>query len=130
LLDQEAVTKIALELLEPEPAPELVLPSRPGEKQNRRRDVRTRVNFTACVRHPAAGDEIVECDNISRGGFSFRSQKQYPRDSMVQVALPYFPGSASIFVFAEIKHVKDLLGGTLFRYGAAYLKTPTVSRHY
>jgi hypothetical protein len=102
LLDQEAVTKIALELLEPEPAPELVLPSRPGEKQNRRRDVRTRVNFTACVRHPAAGDEIVECDNLSRGGFSFRSQKQYSKDSLIQVALPYSPGSAPMFVFAEI----------------------------
>ena len=130
LFDEEAVTNIALELLEPEPALEPVLPGQSAEKQNRRRDVRTRVNFTACIRHPAAGEEMVECDNISRGGFSFRSQKQYPKDSMVQVALPYFRGSASIFVFAEIKHVKDLLGGTLFRYGAAYLKTPTVSRHY
>jgi PilZ domain-containing protein len=130
LFDEEAVTQIALELLEPEPALEPVLPGQPAEKQNRRRDVRTRVNFTACIRHPFAGEEIVECDNISRGGFSFRSQKQYPKDSMVQVALPYFLGSASIFVFAEIKHVEDVLGGTLFRYGAAYLKTPTVSRHY
>jgi hypothetical protein len=130
LFDEEAVTNIALELLEPEPALEPVLPGQSAEKRNRRRDVRTRVNFTACIRHPSAGEEIVECDNISRGGFSFRSQKQYPKDSMVQVALPYFRGSASIFVFAEIKHVEDLLGGTLFRYGAAYLKTPTVSRHY
>jgi hypothetical protein len=128
-LDEEAVTKIALELLEPETAPEPVLLGRPAEKQNRRRDVRTRVNFTACIRHPAAGEEIVECDNISRGGFSFRSLKQYPKDSVIQVSLPHSPGSPGMFVFAEIKRVEDLLGGALFRYGAAYMKTPTVSRH-
>jgi hypothetical protein len=131
--DEAAASMIALDVLEPEPALEPVpaAPERPAEKPNRRRDVRTRVNFTVCVRHPAAGEEIVECDNISRGGFSFRSRKQYSKDSMIQVALPYSPGSAPMFVFAEIKHIEDLLGvlgGTLFRYGAAYMKTPTVSR--
>jgi hypothetical protein len=126
LLDEPA-SRIALEVLEPEPLPGS--PERPAEKQNRRRDVRTRVNFTACIRHHA-GEEIVECDNISKGGFSFRSQKHYSKDSTIQVSLPYSPGSPGIFVFADIKHVEELPGGSRFRYGAAYVKPPTVSGYH
>lgn len=129
LFDQEAAAKAAIEVLEPEPEPVPSAPLAPAERKNKRRDVRTRVNFTACIRHPAAGEEIVECDNISRGGFSFRSQKQYSKDSVIQVSLPHSPGSVSIFVFASIKHVEDLFGGNLFRYGAAYMKTSGSSRH-
>jgi hypothetical protein len=125
LLDEAAASGIALEVLEPEPFP--LPPERPAERQNRRRDVRTRVNFTACIRHHAAGQDIVECDNISKGGFSFRSQKHYTKDSTIQVSLPYSPGSPPMFVFAEIKRVEELPGGTLFHYGAAYVKPPTVS---
>jgi hypothetical protein len=43
-------------------------------KANHRHDVRTRVSFTACVRQ-AGGQEIVEYDNISRGGLLI-SQRQ------------------------------------------------------
>lgn len=124
LLDEPAPSRIALEVLEPEPLPGP--PERPAEKQNRRRDVRTRVNFSACIRY-RAGEEIVECDNISRGGFSFRSQKHYTKDSTIQVSLPHSPGCPGMFVFADIKHTEELPGGTLFRYGAAYVKPPVVS---
>jgi hypothetical protein len=128
LLDEPAPSKLALEVLEPEPIPGP--PESPAEKQNRRRDVRTRVNFIACIRHPAAGDEIVECDNISKGGFSFRSRKHYSKDSTIQVSLPHSPGSPGMFVFADIKHVEELPGGALLRYGAAYVKPPTVSGYF
>jgi hypothetical protein len=88
---------------------------------NRRRDVRTRVSFTACIRQ-GTGDEIVECDNISKGGISFRSRKSYAVESEIEVAAPYSPGSHAIFVPAHIKHVEPLLGGgTLFRYDVAYI---------
>ena len=113
---QEAASKVAIDVLEPESVPRA--PAAPAERKNKRRDVRTRVNFTACIRHPAAGEEIVECDNISKGGFSFRSKKQYSKDSVIQVSLPHSPGNVPIFVFAVIRHVEDLVGGTLFRYGA------------
>jgi|SRR5271168_113974 len=127
LLDKEAAAKAAIDLLEPEPVPSA--PAAPAQRKNRRRDVRTRVNFTACIRHPAAGEEIVECDNISKSGFSFRSQKQYSKDSIIQVSLPHSPGNVPIFVFASIKHVEDLFGGNFFRYGAAYMKTSGSSRN-
>lgn len=87
---------------------------------NRRRDVRTRVGFTVCIRLGAAGEEIVECDNISRGGLSFRSRRSYELESLIDVAAPYSPVNA-IFVPARIKRVEQLPGGTLFRYGAAYI---------
>jgi hypothetical protein len=92
---------------------------------NRRRDVRTRVSFTACIRQGESSDEIVECDNISKGGLSFRSRKSYAVDSVIEVAAPYSPGWQAIFILARIKHFEPLPSGTLFRYGAVYVpKTP------
>jgi hypothetical protein len=88
---------------------------------NRRRDVRTRVSFTVCVRQGDAGEEIVECDNISKRGISFRSRKSYAMDSAIEVAAPYSPGWPAVFVPACIKHVDELPGATLFRYGVAYV---------
>lgn len=88
---------------------------------NRRRDVRTRVSFTACVRQGEGAEEIVECDNISKGGMSFRSRKSYAMDSAIEVAAPYSVGSPAIFVPARIKHIEELPGAALFRYGAAYV---------
>jgi hypothetical protein len=123
-----AVSKAAVEVLELDPAPVPATAARPAGRQNRRRDVRIGVTYMACLRHPAAGEEIVECDNISKGGFSFRSQKHYTKDSMIEVSLPYSPGSPAIFVSADIKHVEELPGGDLFRYGAAYAKASTFSR--
>jgi hypothetical protein len=79
----------------------------------------------ACVRQAHSGDELVECDNISKGGRSFRSRKSYAVDSQIDVAAPYSPGWDAIFVPACIKHVETLPSGTLFRYGVAYTpKTP------
>jgi hypothetical protein len=42
-----------------------------GRPVNQRRHVRIRVSFSACVRHPAHADEVVECENVSKGGFAF-----------------------------------------------------------
>ncbi|HME11865.1 MAG TPA: PilZ domain-containing protein [Candidatus Acidoferrum sp.] len=99
-------------------------PASATAKPNRRRYLRSRVNFTAMVRHPELGEEIAESDDISKGGFSFRSRKSYPLDSMIEVAVPYTPGWDALFVPACIKHVEELPGGTLFRYGAAYTTPP------
>ncbi len=87
---------------------------------NRRRDVRTRVSFMACIRQGDAAEEIVECDNVSRGGMSFRSRKSYALDSVIEVAAPYAPGWHAIFVTASIRRVETLPDGALFRYGVGY----------
>lgn len=95
-------------------------PATPARRVNRRRHVRTRVSFLACVRQAVSGDDIVECENVSKGGVSFRSLKRYDEGSLIEVAVPYSPGSPAIFVQARIQHVEELPGGRLFRHGAEY----------
>src|ERR1700676_3882989 len=97
------------------PSPAEVRPAFGG--RNRRKDVRARVTFTACVRSAAHGDELVEVDNVSRGGLCFRSRKQYEKESLLEIAAPYSPGESAIFASATIKRVEELPAARLFRYG-------------
>ena len=64
---------------------------------NRRRDVRTRVSFTACIRQESSSEEIVECDNISKGGLSFRSRKNLCRGIFDRSRGALFAGSPGDF---------------------------------
>lgn len=98
-----------------------------GRPANRRRHMRVRVNFSACVRHPAHADDIVECENVSKGGLCFHSRKEYTVNSTIEVAAPFSPGEPALFVPAQIRRVEELSGSKVFRYGAAYLKTSTSS---
>ncbi len=93
-----------------------------GRRVNRRKHLRIRVSFNACVRHPAHADEIVECENVSRGGLCFHSRRQYAVDTLIEIAAPYSPGEAALFVPAQIRRVEALSGGQVFRYGIAYTK--------
>jgi hypothetical protein len=103
-------------------------PAPASDKANRRVHLRSRVNFTARIRSEF-GDEIAESDDISKGGFSFRSRQSYPLNSLIEVALPYSPGWDAMFVPARIKHIEKLPGGALFRYGAAYTSPPKSRRN-
>jgi PilZ domain len=93
-----------------------------GKRVNKRQHVRITVSFSACVRHPAHADEIVECENVSKGGACFHSLQQYPLDSFIEIAAPFSPGEAALFVPAQIKRVEPLSGGLVFRYGVEYTK--------
>lgn len=95
-------------------------PAFSGGKPNRRRHVRTRVRFTACVRMNQTGDDVVECDNVSKGGLCFRSRKRYSEGAAIEVAVPYSPGQPAIFVPAQIRRVEELPTPGVFRYGVAY----------
>lgn len=90
---------------------------------NRRRERRTKLKCSACIRCSGASEDVVECEDMSRGGFGFRSSRQYPEETMIEVAIPYTPGGTSIFVPARIANVRELQPGKLFRYGAAYLSS-------
>ncbi len=124
-LAAEAIAATTL-TAESEPAPKapatVLLPPAfsGGGKANRRRHVRTRVHFTACVRLNHLHEEIVECDNISKGGLCFRSQKRYEENAAIEVAVPYSPGQPAIFTPAQIRRVEELPALHLFRYGVAY----------
>lgn len=128
---------------EPRPSPPLTLQSRPvtmpppaARLSNRRKHLRTKVNCNACIRRLDAGpdsgtafeNDIVVCEDMSRGGFRFKSPKRYAEKSMIEVAAPYSPGPSNIFVPAQIVFVQELAEQKLLRYGVAYVKpslTPT-----
>jgi hypothetical protein len=121
LSEGEATVAVAIPEAAPFVVPPVPIPASLGRASNRRGSVRTRVNFTAWVRYEL-GDDMAECDNISKGGFSFRSRKAYPVGAEIEVAVPYTPGWDPVFVTARIRHVEELPSGTQFRYGVAYAK--------
>ncbi len=109
------------------PAPVVVAtpaePEAPARRENRRKHVRTRVNFKACVRSFAHGDDVVSCEDVSRGGLCFKSRKPYVENFKIEIAAPYTPGAQNFFSPAEIVYVQELKGEKKFRCGVAYLKT-------
>jgi hypothetical protein len=96
---------------------------------NRRRYPRVKVTYSACIRHPDRGDEIVTCEDMSKGGLRFKSRKQYYAQSLIEVAVPYHPGQPAIFVPARIVFVESLPEQSLFRCGIEYFK-PTKPRNH
>jgi hypothetical protein len=90
--------------------------------ENRRKHVRTKVNFKGCIRSFSLGDDIVTCEDISRGGLRFKSRKQYSMQANIEIAAPYSPGSPNIFVRGQIVFVQELPAEKLFRYGVVYAK--------
>jgi hypothetical protein len=106
------------------PEVEVKAASKPATRpENRRKHLRTKVSFKGCVRSFAFGDDIVTCEDISRGGLRFKSRKRYAVKAEVDVAAPYSPGSQNIFVRARIVYVEESEKERAFRCGAAYLKT-------
>ena len=117
-----APARTAVEVMEqPEPA---ASPKSAAAPENRRKHRRTQVNFQACVRREGSGeDDIVSCEDMSRGGLRFKSKKQYYEQTMIEVAVPYSPGSQSIFVSGKIVYVQALPEQKLFRCGVAYTRS-------
>jgi hypothetical protein len=117
---------------EPRPSPPptfrsrtATMPRPAARPENRRKHLRTKVSFNACVRHPDSGrasDDIVVCEDMSRGGLRFKSRKRYVERSLIEVAAPYSPGPSNIFVPAQIVFVQELPEKKLFRYGVAYVR--------
>ncbi len=103
---------------DPPPAPEPA-----ARTENRRKHVRTRVNFQACIRSYTFGDDIVACEDISRGGLRFKSGKPYVEKTEIEVAAPYTPGTPDIFVRAQIVRVVELKLEGRFRCGVRYAKS-------
>ena len=113
--------------LEPSPPPapaSLPAGSAPaGYPENRRKHRRTKVNYSACVRHLGFGEDIVACEDMSRGGLRFKSRNRYLQREMIEVAVPYSPGGQSIFVPAQIVFVQEVPDQKLYRYGVAFAKS-------
>ena len=95
----------------------------PAPLDNRRKHTRTRVNYKACVRRSGFMDDVVTCEDMSKGGICFRSRKQYFARTEIEVAVPYSPGSNAIFVPAEIAWVAEITKDKLYKCGVAYRRT-------
>ena len=108
--------------VEEEAQPRQVAETTPARVENRRKHVRTKVNFKACVRSFVHGDDIVICEDISRGGLRFKSRKPYSEKFKIEVAAPYQVGMQNFFVPAEIVHVTESKEEKMFRCGVSYLK--------
>jgi hypothetical protein len=102
----------------------LPAPEKPtGPPAERRMHPRVKVTYSACVRDPQQGDEVVLCEDMSKGGLRFKSRKRYYPQSLIEVAVPYQPGQPAIFVPAQIVFVEELPEQQLFRHGVQYVKS-------
>jgi hypothetical protein len=91
------------------------------EQENRRKYARTHVNLKACVRRAGAMNDVVACEDMSRGGLRFKSTRKYLEKMLIEVAVPYSPGGDAIFVPAQIAYVQELPEQKMYRCGVTYL---------
>lgn len=93
------------------------------EQENRRKHARTRVNLKACVRCPGSTNDVVACEDMSRGGLRFKSKRKYTEKMLIDVAVPYSAGDQAIFVPAQIAYVQELPEQKMYRCGVTYLRS-------
>ncbi len=93
----------------------------------RRKRTRVKARVLACIRRRGFEEEVAVCEDLSKGGLSFRSRNQYPEGTRVEVAVPFTPGSSAIFVPIRIVFSVAIPSAGLFKHGAAYLRTPSES---
>ena len=90
----------------------------------RRNRTRIKARVLACIRHRGFQEEIAVCEDLSKGGLSFRSRNQYPEGTRVEVAVPFTPGTGAIFVPIRIVFSQTIPTAGLYRHGAAYIRPP------
>lgn len=90
----------------------------------RRNRTRIKARILACIRQRGFQEEIAVCEDLSKGGLSFRSRNQYPEGTRVEVAVPFTPGTGAIFVPIRIVFSQAIPTAGLYRHGAAYIKPP------
>jgi PilZ domain-containing protein len=95
----------------------------PAQMHDRQATPRFRTRLTACVRAAGSELELAVCENMSRGGLCFRTRRRYSENDILEVAVPYTKGAASIFVPARVIYVQEVPSAGLHRHGAAYLRT-------
>ncbi len=96
---------------------------------NERKHIRIGIQFLACIRYMGS-EEVVRTENVSRGGFAFKSRRSYYVGARVEVAVPYSAEAGNIFVPASVVNARELSQeGTTF-YGIQYQKSTGVGfRH-
>lgn len=83
---------------------------------------RVQTRIAVCIRQRGLGDEVALTENLSRGGFSFKSPTYYYAGSIVHAAVPYLPGSGNIFAPARIIHARHIPSEGVNHHGLAYIQ--------
>jgi PilZ domain len=89
-------------------------------EQRERQRLRLKTRLSACIRLANADDELAVCEDISPIGMCFRSKRRYDVDTPVEVAVPYSPDAANIFLPARIVYSEEMPKAGLFRHGTEY----------
>jgi hypothetical protein len=89
-------------------------------EQRERQRMRLKTRLTACIRQTGADDELAVCEDISPVGMCFRSKRRYDADAQIDVAVPYSPDAANIFLPARIVYSEQMPKAGLFRHGTEY----------
>lgn len=115
------------------PPPPAAAPAKPApepeidERKIKRKHPRLKMRMEVCVRSSDHGNDVVQLEDISRGGFGFRSRNRYHRDQQVEAATNYQKNGPNIFVPVRITSAgKPGADGTA-RYGAAYVSEKDAS---
>src|SRR5271163_3487304 len=90
----------------------------------RRNRTRVKARVLACIRRRGFQEEVAVCEDLSKGGLSFRSRNEYPEGSRLELAVPFTPGSSAIFVPIRIVFSQMIPAARLYRHGAAYIRPP------
>src|SRR5580658_7370235 len=109
---------------------EEALPSRSAVEERvipRRNRTRVKARVLACIRRRGFQEEVAVCEDLSKGGISFRSRNHYPECTRLEVAVPFTPGSGAIFVPIRIVFSQAIPAAGLYRHGAAYIRPPSDS---
>jgi hypothetical protein len=100
-----------------------------GDAEHRERQrVRLHTRLSACVRRAGEDDELALCEDISPIGMCFRSKRRYEPDAQIEVAVPYSPNAANIFLPARVVYSEEIPKAGLFRHGTEYRRVGPRSR--
>ena len=95
----------------------------PAQREQReRKRVRLKTRLTACIRQAGMDDELAVCEDISPIGMCFRSKRLYEADTAIDVAVPYSPDAANIFLPARVVYSEKIPKAGLYRHGTEYRK--------
>ncbi len=97
-----------------------VAESVPGTYARQRKYGRVKVSLLTCIQQPGA-EELVRAVDISRGGVRFQSSREYMRNAWIQVAVPFAPAGANIFIPGRIIWGAVFSGDTAAHYGVKYV---------
>jgi hypothetical protein len=107
----------------PPPLPPPPEPSAVPRTKNERRHNRIGCKLLACIRYASHfDDEVLEVNDVSKGGVCFTTRKYLAPGTKIEVAVPYSAGMANIFVPAEVVRLRPIPDKNLYECGAEYIK--------